>query len=188
MEFETLQTDRLFLKKLTPEVLSHLFQNYKDEEIMTVLGLSNYDEFIKERDKSRGGYTTYDRTILAFLLVLKSTNETIGRCGFHNWYARHHRAEIGYALTKAEFKRNGYMREAVGAVLKYGFEIMHLNRVEACIGPNNIASLRIVAKYGFTQEGVLRQHYAVDGEIQDSVIFSLLKSEFGDGCTTETRD
>ncbi|MCB0533163.1 MAG: GNAT family N-acetyltransferase [Lewinellaceae bacterium] len=178
MEFETLQTDRLFLKKITPEVLSHLFQNYKDEEIMTVLGLSNYDEFIKERDKSRGGYTTYDRTILSFLLVLKSTNETIGRCGFHNWYAQHHRAEIGYALAKEEFKRKGYMREAVHAVLKYGFEVMHLNRVEAYIGPGNIASLRIVAKYGFTQEGVLRQHYAVGGEFQDSIIFSLLKNEF----------
>ncbi|MEZ4939380.1 MAG: GNAT family protein [Saprospiraceae bacterium] len=178
MEFETLQTDRLFLKKLTPEILAHLFQHYKEAEIMAMLGLRNQEEFIREKAKSQGGYTTYDRTMVAFLLVLKSSNETIGRCGFHNWYAQHSRAELGYALTKAEFKRMGYMREAVQAVLQYGFEVMGLNRIEAFIGPNNIASKSIVTKYGFTQEGHLRQHYAVDGAFEDSIVYSLLKQEF----------
>lgn len=145
---------------------------------MTMLGLRSQEDFIREKAKSQGGYTTYDRTILAFLLVVKNSNETIGRCGYHNWYAQHHRAEIGYALTKAEFKRKGYMREAVQAILQYGFEVMGLNRIEAFIGPENVASISIVTKYGFTQEGRLRQHHAVDGAFEDSLVYSLLKQEF----------
>ena len=178
MEFETLETERLILKKITPEDFKNLFNNYPEAEIKKQLGLTSAEEFAREKKKSAGGYTTHDRTILAFLLVLKSSDETIGRCGYHNWYIDHNRAEIGYLLHKDENKGKGYMGEAVGTILEYGFNIMNLNRIEACIGPNNIASLSLIKKYGFTQEGYLKQHYVRDGRTEDSIVFSLLKEEY----------
>ncbi|MEO8515161.1 MAG: GNAT family protein [Flavobacterium sp.] len=184
MEFEVLTTKRLFLRKLTPEVFAYLFENYSKDEIKTQLGLTTDEEFIKEKEKHQGGYTTYDRSILSFLLILKENNETIGRCGYHNWYSDHYKAELGYALSKNEYKRNGYMGEAVKAVLEYGFNTMHLNRIEACVGPTNIASQSIIISNGFIQEGYLRQHFLRDGEMQDSLIFSLLKEEYE---TTKSR-
>ena len=104
--------------------------------------------------------------------------DTVGRGGFHNWYQVHNRAELGYLLNKEEHKRKGYMSEAVGAMLDYGFNFMGLNRVEAFIGPTNAASLGVVRKYGFKQEGHLKQHYVVNGEPQDSLVFSLLKEDY----------
>jgi ribosomal-protein-alanine N-acetyltransferase len=178
MEFETLITERLFLKKLTPEGFTYLFKNYSEAEIKKLLGLNSDEEFEKEKKKSQGGYVTYDRSILAFLLVLKENEETIGRCGFHNWHADHNKAELGYALNKEEYKRKGYMSEAVKSILAYGFNNMNLNRIEACVGPANMASQNLVKKYGFTQEGYLRQHFVRDGVTQDSLIFSLLKEEY----------
>ena len=178
MELETLETERLLLKKITPEIFTYLFENYAEKAIMDLLGLATEKEFIKEKEKAQGGYKTYDRTIVAFLLVLKSNHKTIGRCGFHNWYKDHRKAELGYALHHEEDKRKGYMSEAVKPILEYGFKSMDLNRIEACIGPTNIASLSILKKYGFTQEGYLREHYIRDTEVQDSLIFSLLKSEY----------
>ena len=71
MEFEILKTEGLMLKKLTPEVITCLFENYSDAEIKKQLGLTSVEEFIKEKEKHHGGYKTYDRTILGFLLVLK---------------------------------------------------------------------------------------------------------------------
>lgn len=184
MELETIETERLILKKLTPEVFTRLFQNYSEAEITKLLGLAGREEFIREKEKSDGGYKTYDRTIASFLLVLKETGETIGRGGFHNWYKAHRRAEVGYVLNKEEHKRKGYMSEALGAMLDYGFNTMDLNRVEAFIGPGNTASQKLVKKYGFTQEGHLRQHYISGAEIQDSLIFSLLKEEYKPGTTS----
>ena len=178
MEFETLKTERLILKKITPEVLKYLFENYSDAEIKKELGLTSDTELTTEKAKSYGGYTTYDRTILSFLLVLKENNETIGRCGYHNWYKDHKKAEIGYVLYQEENKRKGYMNEALGAIVAYGFNTMNLNRIEACTGPTNIASQNLIKKYGFTQEGYLRQHYIRNEEIQDSLIFSLLREEY----------
>ena len=178
MELDILTTKRLLLRKFTSEDFKLLFENYSLSEIKSQLGITTEEEYINEKKKVVGGFTTYDRTIIHFKLVLKETNEVIGGCGFHNWYIDHHKAELGYALYKDEFKRHGYMTEAVNTILEYGFNVMKLNRIEACIGPGNIASLSLIGKYGFTQEGYLRDHYIRDGEIQDSLIFSLLKSEY----------
>ena len=178
MEFEVLTTERLLLRKLTPEGFNYIFEHYTEEEIKNQLGLTTNEEFLKEQEKVKGGYTTYDRTILQFKLILKETNEVIGSCGFHNWYSLHSRAEFGYSLTKEEFKQKGYMSEAVKTIIDYGFTIMNLNRIEAFVGPTNIASLSIVNKLGFIQEGYLKQHYFKDGIIEDSIIFSLLKADY----------
>lgn len=178
MEFEVIHTERLMLRKLTPAVFAALFENCSDSEIKNYLGLNSDAELAREREKLKGGYVTYDRTIMAFLLVLKEGGETIGRCGYHNWYADHNKAELGYAMSKEEHKRKGYMSEAVAAILDYGFNEMNLIRIEAGVGPTNTASLRIIKKSGFTQEGYLRKHYVRDGETQDTIIFSLLKEEY----------
>nr|WP_294777903.1 GNAT family protein [uncultured Flavobacterium sp.] len=178
MEFEILETERLLLKKITPETFTDLFAHYTQIEIMTLLGLNTESEFLKEKAKSQGGYVTYDRTILAFLLVSKESGLTIGRAGYHNWYKDHRRAELGYALNNENSKRKGYMSEAIKAILEYGFTAMNLNRIEAYIGPTNIASLSLIKKYGFTREGLLRQHFLRDNVAEDSVVFSLLKEEY----------
>jgi [ribosomal protein S5]-alanine N-acetyltransferase len=178
MQLEILETKRLYLKKIPAEVYTSMFENYSEAEIKKLFGLTSDEEFIKEKKKSQGGYTTYDRTVLSFLLVSKDTNETIGKSGYHNWYKDHRKAEIGYVLHKEENKRKGYMSEALKAILDYGFSTMNLNRIEACISPANIASLNLIKRYGFTREGLLRQHYIREGEIQDSYIFSLLKEEY----------
>lgn len=178
MEFEVLNTERLLLRKITPEGIKYLFQNYSEEEVKRQLGLSTENELIKEREKSIGGYTTYDRSILQFKLILKDTEEVIGSCGFHNWYFAHRKAELGYAISKEEHKMKGYMSEAVNEIIEYGFASMNLNRIEACVGPDNLASLSLIKKFGFVKEGYLRQHYISDGHIYDSVVFSLLKEEY----------
>ena len=178
MEFEILTTERLLLRKLTSDGFNFIFENYSEDEIKKQLGLATDEEFIKEKKKVMGGYTTYDRSVLLFKLILKETNEVIGSCGYHNWYLDHKKAEIGYTLNKDEHKRKGYMGEAVSAILDYGFNFMNLNRIEACISPANIASLSLIKKFGFSREGYLRQHFIREGEIQDTIIFSLLKVEY----------
>lgn len=178
MEFETLQTERLLLKKITPEIIAYILGHYSDAEIKKIFGHTSDAELETEKRKSIGGYQTYDRTMVSFLLESKATGEILGRCGFHNWYADHAKAEIGYALLKDDFKRQGFMTEAVEAILQYGFETLKINRIEACVGPENQAPLAIIRKNGFTQEGHLRQHYCRDGVTQDSLVFSLLCREF----------
>lgn len=178
MNLETFQTERLLLKKLTPTDFNYIFGNYEEVEIRTLLGITTDDEYNIELNKYKKGYATHNRSLVYFIMIDKVNQQNIGGGGFHNWYAEHRRAELGYALKDEGFKGKGLMTEALSFFIDYGFKYMDLNRIEAFIGPNNIPSLKLIAKYNFTKEGQLRQHYMKDGKLEDSIVFSLLREEY----------
>jgi [ribosomal protein S5]-alanine N-acetyltransferase len=178
MNFTTIATKRLLLREMTPEVYRYVFNNYPDEELKYFFGLRNDEELGQKKQTWQNGLTMFNKSFLYFQLLKKDSGENIGWCGFHTWYVQHYRAEIGYTLTNETERRNGFMKEALPEIIRYGFEQMKLHRIEAFIGPGNAPSLKLVQNAGFVHEGHLREHYFKDGKIEDSVVFSLLKKEF----------
>jgi len=178
MEFTTLHTQRLTLRALTPEVYDYIHTNLGNTELMEFLGLESAEDLALEKEKYSNGYATHNRTFIYFQIIEKASGDIIGNCGFHTWYPKHNRAEIGYDLKHEQHKRKGLMTEAVRAVLDYGFIDMQLHRVEALVADYNEASVRLLKSFGFTFEGTLREHYNVAGTIEDSDMYSLLKHEF----------
>jgi ribosomal-protein-alanine N-acetyltransferase len=67
------------------------------------------------------------------------------------------RAGIGYELARSHW-RQGIMKEALGAIIALGFKEMGINRIEAVVMPENIASLKLLEKLGFHNEGVLKEY------------------------------
>jgi ribosomal-protein-alanine N-acetyltransferase len=155
-----------------------MFEMLPDAEIMNILGLAEAEALEKEKQKYKIGLSTHNRSFVNFQILDKTNGKMLGACGFHSWYTDHARAEIGYALHDENTKAKGMMSEAMKAVLHYGFERMRLNRVEAFISPKNIPSLKLAAKFGFTEEGLLRSHYCKDGNMEDSAVFGLLREEY----------
>lgn len=177
-DFEIIETKRLILKGISTEVMGHIFDNLAKPEIKKILGHRSEEDYIKEAYKHQNGYASYNRRFLLFLLIEKESGKIIGRCGLHNWNKENKRAEIGYVMEDNDFKRKGLMSEAVSAIIAYGFNQLHLNRIEALVGVGNIPSLKLMVKNNFIQEGVLRQHFLIDDKYEDSVLFSLLKDEY----------
>lgn len=177
MHFLEIETNRLLLKGLTPEDMTSIFTDLPKEEIKRVLGHRSEEEYQKEEYKQINGYASYSRRFLLFLMTDKESQQIIGRCGLHNWNVDHRRAEIGYNMSEENFKRKGFMSEAVEAIVNYGFEELNLNRIEALVGVGNVPSLRLMEKNNFKKEGVLRQHYPHPEGFEDSVIFSKLQAE-----------
>ena len=145
---------------------------------MELLGLQSDAEYEKEYDKFHLGHSMYNRSLLTFQLIDPQTNEIIGSAGFHNWSIDHKRAEIGYSLKSDEYKGKGLMSEVIPFIIHYGFEIMELQRIEAMVSPGNLPSLRLLEKNNFIREGLLRKHYFIGNDWEDSVVFSLLKLEY----------
>ncbi len=87
------------------------------------------------------------------------------------------RGEIGYWLGVPYWGR-GYATEAMGAILRFGFEELKLNRMYAGYFSRNAASGRVMEKNGLTREGVLRQHVKKWGEYLDLVYYGILRSEW----------
>lgn len=178
MTFKTIETERLLIQKLDSETMNQIFELNDDDEIKKILGIRTVEDFDRQKKIHQQGYQSYNRKMLNFQIVEKQSSAIIGNCGFHTWNPQHHRAEIGYALNADEFKNKGFMKEAVEKVLEFGFEEMQLNRIEALIDENNIPSKKLLDYFGFTREGNLRGHYLVDGIFEDSVLYSLLQSEY----------
>jgi len=175
----SIETERLELKELTPELWKHMLTYMTDEEIGNSLGLYTPEKIALEKEKLLGGgMTNYRISFKNYLMREKASGKVIGKIGYHTWVPAHSRAEIGYAIDIEAYKNKGYMGEAMKAVLTDGFEYMHLHRVEALVGPENIPSLKLVERFGFKREGVLRQHYYTSEQYHDSVCYGLLASEY----------
>lgn len=177
MHLQTLETNRLRLTGFTPVDMKFIFENLSKSEIKEILGHRSETEFLKEEQKQKNGYSSYNRSFILFLLTEKESGRKIGRCGLHNWNKEHQRAEIGYAMEDENFKKLGLMSEAVKEIIDYGFHDLKLNRIEALVGIENVPSLKIIQKNNFKKEGVLRQHFYVDGRFEDTIIFSKLIAE-----------
>jgi RimJ/RimL family protein N-acetyltransferase len=91
--------------------------------------------------------------------------------------AAHAKAELGYWVGKPHW-RQGYATEAAQAVVRYGFEQLHLERIHARFMTRNRASGRVLEKLGFTREGILRRDLFRFGEFIDCELWSLLREEF----------
>ena len=86
-------------------------------------------------------------------------------------------AELGYWIGKP-YWNSGYATEASRAVLKYGFEVLGLNRIHASHFRRNPASGRIMEKIGMKYEGCLRQHFKKWGKFEDLETYGILRSEY----------
>jgi ribosomal-protein-alanine N-acetyltransferase len=163
---------------MNPEVYQHLFSTCNDDQLQAYFGLNSSEELEKKKENYSKGFTMFNKSFTYFQLFNKETEMHIGWCGFHTWYIQHSRAEIGYTIWKETDRGKGYMKEALPPIIHFGFNNVNLHRIEAFIGPDNTPSINLVKSLGFEQEGYLREHYYTNNRFEDSIVFSLLRSEY----------
>lgn len=110
-------------------------------------------------------------------ISLNGDDRAIGKCVLFNCSSANRRAEVGYVLNRGHWGR-GLMREALQAMIDHAFGPLGLHRLEADTNPANAASLGLLQRLGFRQEGLFRERWLVYGEWQDSVMLGLLKSDW----------
>lgn len=86
--------------------------------------------------------------------------------------------EIGYRLFDPQRGGRGYTSEATRLLVDYLFHAYTYHRLELLMDPQNTASERIAQKNGFTQEGLMRQAFFINGSMRDVKMYSLLRPEW----------
>jgi len=176
--FPTLTTKRLELRLMTADDLDFIFQHFSNEDVNRYI---LDDEPVQTMEQAQEIIDFYvppgEKSYNRWVITLKTDKTPIGTCGFHKWDRHHHHAEIGYDLGP-DYWHKGYMTEALRAVLDHGFKKMELNRIEAIVYPENTASLRLLKRLGFHQDGLLRQSFRQGDKYHDHLLLSLLKDEW----------
>ena len=89
-------------------------------------------------------------------------------------------AMLGYWLGLPYVGR-GRMTEAIRAVAPHAFDALRLHRIEAAAQPDNLASVRVLERLGFTREGLARRYLKINGTWQDHLLFALLAEDWSSG-------
>jgi len=107
----------------------------------------------------------------------REEQRVIGGTGLHTRHEATAR-EIGYWVS-ADATGHGYCTEAVSALVRVGFEVDQLDRIEIHCDPENLASAAIPRKLGFIHEATLRRRVnTAAGELRDVMVWSLFAAEY----------
>ncbi len=176
--FPTIDLGDIILREKQESDIPDFFRYYSDPEVSKFI-LCDIPQTIEDATRElrywRGVF--YQNDGIYFAIADKKTNQMIGSIGLtsHNNYQS--RIEISYDLAK-EYWRRGITTRALWEVVRYAFEVLRVNRIEASVSCENIPSKNLLLKCGFVLEGILRQHRYHRGAYVDVYFFSMLKSDF----------
>jgi RimJ/RimL family protein N-acetyltransferase len=177
----TLPTPRLLLRPLRASDAPFVFALFTDAQFMRFGATSPFtaiDEAQALIARDIAAMVSGERIRLG--IERQDDRALIGMCTLFKLDAQCRSAELGYGLLSGAWGQ-GYMHEALCALLDYGFSELHLNRVEADIDPNNTDSARSLVRIGFTKEGQLRESSITNGVLTDSARYGLLRREWKRG-------
>lgn len=173
----TLAAGRLRLRALTAADTDAVYAVFSDPQVMRYWSSPPmtapeqavaYIEHIEQWFARRAG--------LQWGIAHGDDDRVIGTATLCAFALEHRRCEIGYALSSTAWGQ-GLAHEALTRLLRYAFDELALERIEADVDPRNAASIKLLERLGFRHEGLLRARWHVAGEVQDSALYGLLRDE-----------
>ncbi|MCL2775391.1 MAG: GNAT family N-acetyltransferase [Oscillospiraceae bacterium] len=179
-KFPYLESDMLVLKKVESEDANDLFAILSDAEVFRYRPGNPWKTF----DAVRNVVGHYERdfkkhkTIFLGIYYKKADDKLVGIAEIFEFDERVSRGEIGYTLNKSYWGM-GIATTAVKMMLRFLFDDIDVNSVQATPMPVNVKSRNVLERCGFTHEGTLRQaKYWTGVGIVDLEMYSILKSEY----------
>ncbi|GAA6614965.1 GNAT family N-acetyltransferase [Scytonema sp. NUACC26] len=174
--FPTIETKNLILRETKLADAQDIFQIFANDEVTRYHDLETATrveqaQFLIERRAER----FQNKQGIRWGIARKEDNIIIGSCGYS--IKNRFLLEIGYELAR-DYWGKGIMTEALQAIIKWGFQELDINRIEAMVLIENIASIRLLEKMGFLEEGLLREYGFWKGQFHDLKLFSLLRKEY----------
>ncbi|MEM8571115.1 MAG: GNAT family protein [Pseudomonadota bacterium] len=175
-----IDTERLILR--LPEMSDHVqwTQTRRKGEDFLRMWEPNWadDHFSKRAFRARVSWASKARDegrALPLFIFLRRNKRLVGAITLDN--IRRGPAQIGQVgyWIGPEHARQGFMSEALSALVWYAFNTLDLGRVEAACLPENTASRGLLEKCGFQYEGVARSYLQIAGKWRDHVLYASLR-------------
>ena len=174
--FPLLETANLRLRELVPGDAEAVFRLFADDEVTRFYDFDSFTSVGQAVDLIASQSARFARgEAVRWGITQQSTDVVIGTVGLVVEEANA-TGGLGYDLARP-YWRLGIMSEALAIIIRFSFRTINLNRLQALVVPGNIASLKLLEKLDFTEEGLLRQHAYFKGRYQDLISLSLLRQD-----------
>ena len=112
-----------------------------------------------------------DKKAVWWVVCNKHSGAAVGYGGLFDIDLSNHRAEIGYGFLK-EFWGKGYASSIADHITNYGFSKLNLHRIYGLVDPENKASIRVLEKNGYQNEGTMHDYYYARGRYFDMTLLA----------------
>lgn len=175
-----LETENLLLEEVSSEDIHfiHALNSLPEVDEYNTLGIPSTIE-VTEKFASEIILAQTGEPPVRYVFVIKnkSTLNSIGLCGLIMGKPNYRNAEIWYKLHP-QFWNKGFATVAVKALLHFGFNSLHLHRIEAGCATENIASIKVLEKTGFIREAHTRKLLPIRGKWVDNYGYAILEEDF----------
>lgn len=183
------ESSRLIIRKWKKSDYKDLFEYAKDEELTKYLTWQSYTDVQQAKDRIEAVMARYSENGMVndYAIELKENHKVIGSIGVVAYDEKCNGIlEIGYVLS-SKYHGNGYMTEALKAVLRFIRDNNMANRIEIKCDVLNEKSSSVMTRAGLTFEGVNRKvginnHH----DCADIAVYSILKEEIIDDVVYKT--
>lgn len=146
----------------------HFTQNLADGDELKIW----VNEAIQARER---------KTRIPFTIVDRHSGDIMGSTSFGNISKRDSRLEIGWTWLGKSFHGTGVNEQIKYLMLKYSFEALGYERVEAKTDVLNTPARKAMKRLGMIEEGVLRSHTLMtSGRRRDTIFYSVLRAEWNE--------
>ena len=173
MLFTNIETERLLLKNISPNDREFIFNQFSNDYIIRYLFDAEPVTDINGADDIISFYIEPEpRREHRWILNLKQDARKIGICGFHGWNPNEGIVEIGYDLLE-QYTGQGYMNEALKAIIEFAKMRMNIRVINACIHTENTKSINLAIRNGFVLTSATK-HEVFRGDKYLHNIYSLV--------------
>ena len=131
---------------------------------------ASFAAWLAEREASTWPYYFY--------AILDAGGRAVGLSSLMEYRPAMRVIEIGHIVYSPALQRTPLGTEAQYLLARYAFETLRYRRYEWKCHALNSRSRRAALRYGFTFEGIFRQHMIVKGRSRDTAWFSMLDTEW----------
>ncbi len=176
--FPVLLTERLLLREFTLEDVPAVFAIFSREDVNTWTETATMQSLKEAETRVKSRMSLFkDRMGIRWAITLRENpKDVIGSCGFFSVRRGTQTVETGYDLHPDHWNK-GLTTEALREMIRFSFgpgSMVPVHRIEALVMPENIASIRVLEKLGFEQEGLRREFGFWKGRYQDVCLYALL--------------
>ncbi len=171
-----LQGDGLVLKPLGPEDAAAMFASLTDEEAMRLTG--SHDEFTFDQVlRFCESVSLKDDRVDYSVYMHEQPERSVGELVLNDIDAENRSCNFRVALYGGNNFGRGIGSRAIPLILGYGFDVLHLHRIELEVFAFNPRAIHLYEKLGFVREGIKRDSLFWDGEYQDAICMAMLEGE-----------
>lgn len=120
----------------------------------------------------------HDPSRIVFTVKTIDEGVHIGNAGLYHIDYLHRRAEFWMLIGNEKYRGMGFGSEIFRLMLRFGFNFVNLNRLYLYVRRDNSCAIAVYNKFNMIEEGILRQHYFIQGHYVDVLIMSLLREEY----------